>query len=116
VETKIITHNKKYLRDYKIIDKFVAGLGLTGNEIKSLRNYQSSIKEAYILPYDGELFVSNLHITSYKYSHIVNSKIQNNKKKRKLLLHKKEINKIIRQLKSKNYIIIPLQLFISQKG
>jgi SsrA-binding protein len=117
METKIIAQGKKNLRDYEIITKFLAGLVLTGNEIKSLRNYQSSINEAYILPHDGELYIINLHISPYKYSRPSNlAKDQSSKKKRKLLLHKKEINKIIGHKKSKNYAIIPLQLFINQRG
>ena len=117
METKIIAQGKKNLRDYEIIAKFLAGLVLTGNEIKSLRNYQSSINEAYILPHDGELYVVNLHISPYKYSRAGNlAHDQRSKKRRKLLLHKKEINKIIGQHKSKSYAIIPLQLFINQRG
>jgi SsrA-binding protein len=71
MEIKVIAQAKKNFRDYRIIDRFTAGIVLTGNEIKSLRNYQSSISEAYILPQKGELYVSNMHIAAYKYSHAI---------------------------------------------
>jgi SsrA-binding protein len=117
MNVKLIIQAKKNSHDYKIIEKFVAGIVLTGNEIKSLHNHQTSISEAYILPHQKELYISNMHISAYKYSHASDlAKAHNTKRKRKLLLNRKEINKIIRQLKSKNYVLIPLQLFFSNKG
>jgi len=114
---KLITQAKKNYRDYKIIEKFVAGIVLTGNEIKSLHNHQTSISEAYVLPHQKELYISNMHISAYKYSHASNlAKAHNTRRKRKLLLKRKEINKIIRELKVKNYTFIPLQLFFSNNG
>ncbi|CAJ0748938.1 19193_t:CDS:2 [Entrophospora sp. SA101] len=68
MENKIIAQAKKHLHNYKIIEKFIAGIVLTGNEIKSLRNYQTVISESYILPQQGELFITNMHINAYKYS------------------------------------------------
>ena len=114
---KLIAQAKKNYRDYKIIEKLVAGIVLTGNEIKSLHSHQTSISEAYILPYQQELYIANMHISAYKYTHASDlAKAHNTRRKRKLLLTRKEINKIIRQLKSKNYVLIPLQLFFSNKG
>ena len=114
---KLITQAKKNYRDYKIIEKFVAGIVLTGNEIKSLHNHQTSISEAYVLPHQKELYISNMHISAYKYSYASNlAKAHNTRRKRKLLLKRREINKIIRELKVKNYTFIPLQLFFSNNG
>lgn len=114
---KIITRDSKKLRSHKIIDKYTVGIILTGNEIKSLRNYQSSIAEAYIGVHDQELFIIGMHINSYKYSH-AQTLLENcsPKKKRKLLLHRQEINKLTHQLKTKNYTLIPLVLFITERG
>src|SRR4051812_33063063 len=101
MESKIIAQVKKNLRDYKIVEKFVAGIVLTGNEIKSVRNNQLSISEAYVLPQSKELYIINMHIAIYKYSRDGNlTSVHNTRRKRKLLLQRKEIDKIIRDLKT----------------
>lgn len=117
MENKTIAQAKKNLRDYKVIDKFVAGIVLTGNEIKSVRSKQLSINEAYALPQNKELYIINMHIAIYKYSrdgNLVGS--PNTRRRRKLLLQRKEIDKIIRDLKTKRYSLIPLQIFLNEKG
>jgi SsrA-binding protein len=115
MESKIIAQAKKNFHDYKIIARLVAGLELTGNEIKSLRNHQVSIGEAYVLPQHKELYVVNMNIAAY--SHASNlAKIRDTRRKRKLLLKRKEINKLIGTMKAKNYALIPLQLFINERG
>src|SRR4051812_21057723 len=117
MEIKTIAQAKKNYRDYKIIEKFVAGMVLTGNEIKSLHNHQTLISEAYVLPQQRELYVINMHISAYKYSHASDLiKAHDTKRKRKLLLKRKEIDKILRELKAKNYRLVPLQLFLNNKG
>jgi len=117
MESKVITQVKKNFRDYKIIEKFVAGIVLTGNEIKSLRSYQASISEAYIFSQQQELYITNMHIATYKYSYAINlAQSLDTKRRRKLLLKRKEISRIIRQSKAKNYTIIPLQLFFNDRG
>jgi SsrA-binding protein len=113
---KIITQVKKKLHDYRIIEKFTAGIVLTGSEIKSLRNYHSSINEAYISPQERELYIVNMHITVYKHSQNQNYSENYNSKKKKLLLHRSEIKNLIFQLKTKNYSLVPLMLFINDKG
>ncbi|CAI2162081.1 11683_t:CDS:2 [Funneliformis geosporum] len=116
MEKKLISQAKKNLRDYKIIESFIAGIVLTGNEIKSLRNYQSSINEAYVFPQQQELYIINMHVAAYKYSHAVNlAQNHDTRRRRKLLLKKKEINKIIGQAKAKSYVIIPLKLFFNDR-
>jgi len=115
MEKKIIAQAKKNFRDYKIIEKFVAGLVLTGNEIKSLRNHQASIGEAYVLPQQKELYVINMNIATYSRTNSL-TKVLDTRRKRKLLLKRREINKLIGTMKAKNYVLIPLQLFINNKG
>jgi SsrA-binding protein len=112
--SQLIAQAKKNLRDYKIIERLVAGMALTGNEIKSLRNHQVSINEAYVMPQRNELYVVNMHIAAY--SHASNLVKVDTRRKRKLLLKRREINKIIGTMKPKNYALIPLQLFITNKG
>lgn len=117
MESKVVVRVKKNLRDYKIIEKFVVGIVLTGNEIKSVRSNQLSISEAYILPQNKELYVINMHIAIYKYSRDGNlANFHNTRRRRKLLLQRKEIDKIIRDLKTKRYSLIPLQIFLNNKG
>ncbi|KLL01851.1 MAG: SsrA-binding protein [Mycoplasmataceae bacterium RV_VA103A] len=114
---RIIVQAKKNLRDYRIIDRWVAGVALTGNEIKSIRNHRVAIDEAYVLPQQKELYVINMNIAAYQYSHARNlAQARDTRRKRKLLLTRREINKIIGIMKAKNYVLIPLQLFINNKG
>ena len=99
------------------MEKFTVGIVLTGSEIKSLRNRQVSIGEAYVLPQQKELYIINMHIAAYRHSHAREStKGHDTRRKRKLLLQRKEINKLIGTMKAKNYVFIPLQLFINDKG
>lgn len=114
---KIIAQAKKNLHDYKIIERFTAGMVLTGGEIKSLRNNQASISEAYVGSQQREFYIINMHVASYKNSPVGSSKNNSdNRRKRKLLLNKKEINELIGTMKAKNYALVPLQLFITEKG
>src|SRR6185312_17480052 len=101
MESKVIAQAKKNLRDYKIIERFVAGIVLTGDEIKSLRNRQDSINEAYVLPQQSELYVFNMNITAYSHASGF-TKSRDTRRKRKLLLKRREINKLIGTMKAKN--------------
>src|SRR5437879_2070744 len=104
---RLIAQAKKNFRDYKIIDQYQAGIVLNGSEIKSLRNQQVSIAEAYILPQQKELYIVNMHIAAYRHSHARNlAQARDTRRKRKLLLHRKEINKLIGTMKAKNYVLI----------
>jgi len=117
MEKKLISQSKKNLRDYRVIEKFIAGIVLNGNEIKSLRNYQSSIDESYIFPQQQELHILNMHIAAYRYSHAVGLvQAYDTRRRRKLLLKKREIKKIINQARTKNYVVIPLKLFFNDGG
>ena len=116
MENRTIAQAKKNLRDYKIIDQYIAGMELTGNEIKSLRNHQFSIAEAYVWPQQKELYIVNMPIAAYKYSPGDLTKTHNPRRKRKLLLKKREINKLIGTMKAKNYVLIPLRLFTTKQG
>lgn len=115
---KSITRAKKKLRNYKMISQYQAGIVLTGSEIKSLKNHQVSIDKAYILSQKNELFITNMYIATYQHSRFgdIRKKEHNTRQKRKLLLHRKEINKLISTIKAKNYILVPLQLFINERG
>ena len=105
--------NRKASFSYQLIDKFVAGIVLVGTEIKSIRNNQAHISDAYCLFIDNELWVRNLHIDEYSNNGHFNHKP---KKARKLLLNRIELNKIDSKIKEKGMSLIPLRLFSTEKG
>ena len=107
---KLIANNKKAYHDYFIEDKFEAGIVLVGTEVKSLRMGQCSIKEAFISVDDGEIFIQRMHINPYEKGNIFN---KDPLRKRKLLLHRAEINKILGKAKEKGYMIVPLKVYFS---
>lgn len=113
MQKQINIKNKKAKFEYHLIDTFTAGIVLTGTEIKSIRNSKASILEAYCVYVDGEVFIRNMHITAYENGSFYNHKPRND---RKLLLSKKEIQKIEKFLKVKGNTIVPLKVFLSDKG
>lgn len=113
MKNQINIQNKKARFEYHLIDKFVAGMQLTGTEIKSIRNGKASIVEAYCVFQDGEVFIRNMHINAYENGSYYNHKPRGD---RKLLLNRKEINKIEKFLKVKGNALVPLRMFISEKG
>lgn len=110
---KIIANNKRATYDYNISIKIDSGLVLTGSEVKSLRNNSSSIKEAYVEEKGGELWLCNCFIKKYDSS---SEKNNNPSRKRKLLLNKKEINKVIGSVKKDGFSIIPISMYFNDKG
>lgn len=105
---KIISNNKKAFHEYHIFDKFVAGMVLTGTEIKSVRRGAVNLKDSFVKIKDSEVFLYNCHIGLYeqgnRYNHEEN-------RTRKLLLNKKEIEKMLGRIKKDGYAIIPLSMF-----
>lgn len=101
---------------FKIITKKTAGLVLTGVEIKAIRNHQISINDAYILPRQNELYIHKTSISSYLYANLFSQKAVPQRKPRKLLLRKSEINSLIVQMNAKHYNLIPLRIFINERG
>jgi SsrA-binding protein len=106
--------NKKARFQYEILDKYTAGIVLTGTEIKSIRESKASIAESFCEFNDqGELFVINMTIEEYLYGTYYNHKP---KAERKLLLNKKELKKLLKEVQNTGLTIIPLRLFINEKG
>jgi len=110
---KIIANNKKAIFDYDISLEINSGLVLTGSEVKSLRNNSSSIKEAYVEEKSGELWLCNCFIKKY---HASNDKEPDPTRKRKLLISKKELNRLVGSIKKDGYTIIPISMFFNEKG
>ena len=106
--------NKKAKFQYEILDKYTAGIVLTGTEIKSIRQSQASIAESFCEFNDrGELFVINMTIQEYVFGNYYNHKP---KAERKLLLNKRELKKLEKEVNVKGNAIIPLKLFIDDRG
>lgn len=113
MENKISIKNKKAFHEYFISDKIVAGIQLTGTEIKSIRAGKVSLAESYCTFKGMELFVINMHITEYQYGTYNN---HDPKRDRKLLLNKRELKKLSIKVKEKGFTVIPVFLFINDKG
>ena len=110
---QVIANNKRAKFDYHITIEYDAGLILTGSEVKSLRINGSSVKEAYVENIDNELWLCNCHIKKYESS---SEKVTNTTRKRKLLLTKKELNKVLGSVKKEGFAIVPIIIYFNQKG
>lgn len=114
MQKKINILNRKAKFQYEILDKYTAGIVLTGTEIKSIRSGQASIAESFCeFNHRGELFVINMTVEEYKYGTHYNHKP---KAERKLLLNKRELKKLEKEVNIKGNAIIPLKLFLNDKG
>lgn len=105
---KLIANNKKAYHDYFIEDKFEAGIALAGTEVKSLRMGKCSLKESFIRVEKSEVWIYNMHISPYEKGNIFN---KDPLRIRKLLLNRREINKIEGKMTQKGYTIVPLQAY-----
>ena len=113
IEKTVNILNKRARFEYEILEQMEAGIVLTGTEIKSLRSSKASITESFCQFIEGELYIINMMIDEYKLGTFYNHKT---KRERKLLLHKKELQKFERKLKDAGNTIIPLKLYINDKG
>lgn len=112
-QTKVNIKNKRARFEYHLEETFTAGMVLTGTEIKSIRNNKASILEAYCIFDKGEVWIRNMFINEYENSSFYHHKPRGD---RKLLLNKREINKIEKWMKDKGNTIVPLKIFINEKG
>ena len=111
VGLKIISNNRKARFNYFFNEFFEAGIVLKSSEVKSLRDGKANISEAYAIDEQGEIFLLNSHIPSYKESSYNN---HNPKRNRKLLLNKREINKLIGKVNREGYTLIPTKLYFKK--
>lgn len=110
---KVIANNKKARHEYFVDEVYEAGLVLTGTEIKSIRNGKVSIKEAYAKIVDGEVLILGMNISPYEQGNRFNV---DSLRPRKLLLHRREINKLIGKLKVGGVTLIPLRIYLNDRG
>ena len=104
----IVCQNRKAYHDYHIEEKTEAGIALLGTEVKSLREGKGNLKDSYVLAKDSELFLINCHISPYSHGNITNHEPL---RTRKLLLHKKEIERLRGKVAQKSYSLIPLKIY-----
>ncbi|HJP62575.1 MAG TPA: SsrA-binding protein SmpB [Mucilaginibacter sp.] len=109
----IYIKNKRAYFEYAILDKYTAGIKLLGTEIKSIREGKANLNDAFCTFIDGQLYVRNLHISEYSYGSFYNHEA---KRDRVLLLNKKELKKLQTRGEEKGLTIVPLALFISERG
>ncbi|MFY7669928.1 SsrA-binding protein SmpB [Tenacibaculum sp. MEBiC06402] len=114
MQKNINIQNKKARFEYEILDKYIAGIQLTGTEIKSIRQSKARITESFCeFNERGELFVVNMYIEEYAFGNHYN---HNPKSERRLLLNKQELKKLAREVEVKGNTIVPLRLFINESG
>lgn len=109
MEKKIVCQNRKARHDYFIDEIYEAGIVLAGSEVKSLREGRASLRDSYARVKKEELFLHNMHITPYSFAHHVNL---DPTRTRKLLMHKKEIKRLIGKTEEKGYSLIPLSVYL----
>lgn len=113
MKNQINIKNKRARFEYHLLEEFTAGMVLSGTEIKSIRNSKASILEAYCVFDNGEVWIRNMFVNAYENGSFYNHKPRGD---RKLLLNKKEINRIEKWLKVKGNTLVPLKMFLSEKG
>ena len=108
-----IAQNKKAFHEYDVLETFEAGIVLTGTEVRSLRENHCQMTDCFALIRNGEVWLNNVHIAPYSHGNIANPDPD---RKRKLLLHKRQIRKLSEQVKEKGYALVPLKMYFNEEG
>ncbi len=108
---KMIAGNRKAFHDYHIVEQFEAGLALTGTEVKSLREGRASLQEGYVDIRGGEAWLVDVHIPPYSHGGYTN---HDPFRQRKLLLHRRELEKLDAKVRERGYTVVPLKLYFSK--
>lgn len=108
-ENKTLAENRKARHDYFVDEAMEAGIALVGTEVKSIRNGRANLKDSYADVYNGEVYINNMHISPYEQGNIFNV---DPLRKRKLLLHKSEIQRLIGIVQQQGVALIPLSLYL----
>ncbi len=110
---KVVATNKKAYTDYEILETYEAGIVLKGTEVKSLREGNVHFKDSFCRFKDGELYLLNLHISPYRHGSIHN---HDPERPRKLLLHKRELKRLIGKVQEEGVTIVPLKIYFNDRG
>lgn len=108
---KVVTENRKARHDFHILETYEAGMELKGTEVKSLRSGKANLKDSYAQVENGELFLFNMHISPYEQGNRFNV---DPVRKRKLLMHKKEIMRLLGKTKEKGLTLVPLKVYFTR--
>ena len=109
-DTRLIAQNKKAYFDYFIEETIQAGISLLGTEVKSMRAGRCNLKESYILFEEGSAFISGMHVSPYEFGNIHN---KDPLRKRRLLLHKSQINKLRGAVAKEGYTVVPVRVYLA---
>ncbi len=112
---KIVAQNKKAFHDYHILDTLEAGIVLTGDEVKSIRAGKISLNASYATVHAGELFLINCHIAGYEKAFLKPGE-EDTRRRRKLLVHRRQLAKLIGDISKKGITIVPLKMYFNQKS
>lgn len=110
---KIAAQNRKAFHDYFVQEKYEAGISLAGTEVKSIRQGKLNLKDSFCIVKDGEIFVHGMHISPYEQGNIFN---KDPLRPRRLLMHKREINKLYAAMKQDGLAIIPLSVYFNESS
>ncbi|HHY36713.1 MAG TPA: SsrA-binding protein SmpB [Firmicutes bacterium] len=108
-----VINNRKARHDYHILETMEAGIALQGSEVKSLRQGKANLRDAYARVDRGEVFLYNVHISPYDKASYFNHEA---KRPRKLLLHKREINRLLGAVREKGLTLVPLKIYFNRRG
>lgn len=111
---KIFAQNKKARHDYEVLDRLEAGLVLTGDEVKSVKAGRASLIGSFATIHKGELFLTNCHIPAYEQAY---RKVEDEtRRSRKLLVHKRELSRLVGAISRKGITVVPLKLYAARRG
>jgi SsrA-binding protein len=113
---KVLAKNKRAFHDYTISDKIEAGVVLTGDEVKSVKAGSISLADSFVTPKDGELYLINCYIAKYKNSFRKSFPKDFERRSRKLLLHRREIGRLIGAVSRKGVTLLPLMVYLNSRG
>ncbi|HEY5649677.1 MAG TPA: SsrA-binding protein SmpB [Nitrospiria bacterium] len=110
-ETSVVATNSKAFHDYHLSDKFEAGIVLVGTEVKSLREGRANLRDSFARIEKNEVFLHNCHIAPYSHGNLLN---HDPVRRRKLLLNRREINKLIGKVQQKGFTLVPLKIYFKK--
>jgi SsrA-binding protein len=110
---KIVASNKKAYFNYEIVESLEAGVALLGSEVKSIREGRVSLKDSYAEVKNGEVFLLHMNVSPYEQANIFN---HDPLREKKLLLHRREIKRLIGKIREKGYTLIPTKVLLNEKG
>ncbi|MFY9312919.1 MAG: SsrA-binding protein SmpB [Tepidanaerobacteraceae bacterium] len=111
-KSRVLVTNRKARHDYHVLETFEAGIALVGTEVKSLREGKGNLKDSFAKVENGELFLYNMHISPYEKGNIFN---RDPLRTRKLLMHKKQINRLAGRVQEKGLTLIPLKVYLNER-